>query len=71
MNLTNPFDAIIVHQNQSGEFVCAFSANDGKIIELVCADEDSALLMAGHLNSMVKRAEVGEVAFNHRIDRHL
>ncbi len=63
MHLKNPFDGISVHQNQAGEFVCAFSADDGKIITLVCADEESALLMAGHLSSMVKRAEVGEVAF--------
>jgi hypothetical protein len=63
MNLANPFDAISIHQNQSGEFVCAFSADDGKIIALVCADEECALLMAGHLSSMGKRAEVGEVAF--------
>jgi hypothetical protein len=63
MNLANPFDAISVHQNQAGEFVCSFQADDGKIITLVCADEESALLMASHLSSMVKRGEVGEVAF--------
>ena len=63
MHLTNPFDSISVHQNQAGEFVCSFAANDGQIITLVCADKESSVLMAGHLSSMVKRGEVGEVAF--------
>jgi hypothetical protein len=61
--MTNPFNTITVHQNQAGEFVCAFGANDGQIITLVCANEEAARLMAAHLSSMVKRGEVGEVAF--------
>lgn len=61
--MTNTFNTISVHQNQAGEFVCAFGANDGQIITLVCANEEAARLMAAHLSSMVKRGEVGEVAF--------
>jgi hypothetical protein len=61
--MSNPFDTISVHQNHNGEFVCAFIASGGQIITLVCANEESARLMAAHLSSMVNRVVVGEVAF--------
>jgi hypothetical protein len=61
--MTNPFNTIAIGQNQAGEWTCSFSAGDGMIITLVCADEECARIMASHLEAMVKRGEVGEVAF--------
>ena len=61
--MTNPFNTISVHKNQAGEWVCAFRADNAMVITLVCVDEQCANLMAAHLDAMVKRGEVGELAF--------
>jgi uncharacterized protein YegP (UPF0339 family) len=52
-----------VMQNANGQHTVQFLAENGSIVVLVCADKASAEQMAAHLDAMVMRAEVGEVAF--------
>jgi len=62
--MTNTFNKPQIMRNQAGEFTVVVGANaDGMLVTLVCESEECAKLMAAHLDSMVKRVEIGEVAF--------
>lgn len=52
-----------VMQNAEGQYIVNFCADGGKVVSLVCACQESAKVLAAHLDAMVKRAEVSEVCF--------